>query len=73
MSAKDVGATKHVASARVHIERVIRRIKEFHIMDKPIPINMLDIANAIFTTYALLSNFRRPLINDDKNVEADTK
>ncbi|XP_065280130.1 uncharacterized protein [Dermacentor albipictus] len=72
MSAKDVEATKHVASARVHIERVIRRIKEFHLLDRPLPINMLDIADAIFTTCAFLSNFRRPLINNGKEVETDT-
>ncbi|XP_049523027.1 uncharacterized protein LOC125945300 [Dermacentor silvarum] len=72
MSAKDVEATKHVASARVHIERVIRRIKEFHLLDRPLPINMLDIADAIFTKCALLSNFRRPLINNVREVETDT-
>lgn len=72
LSAEDVEATKHVASARVHIERNVSSTKEFHILDKPIPINMLDIANAIFTAYALLCSFRRPLINDEKNGEADT-
>lgn len=63
MSARDVEATKHIACARVHIERVIRRIKEFHILDRPFPINMLDLADAVITVYALLSNFRAPLIN----------
>lgn len=66
MSARDVEATQNVASARVHIERVIRRIKEFHIFDKPYPINMLDLADAVFTTCALLSNFRGPLINNER-------
>ncbi|XP_064454854.1 uncharacterized protein LOC135366128 [Ornithodoros turicata] len=69
MSAKDVEATKHVASARVHIERVIRRIKEFHILDRPFPINMLDLADAVFTTCALLSNFRLPLISNRQDTE----
>ncbi|CAN7943841.1 unnamed protein product [Ixodes hexagonus] len=67
MSKKDVEETKHVASARVHIERVIRRIKEYHILDRPFPINMIDLADAIFTTCAFLSNFRGPLINCEKD------
>lgn len=71
MSGKDVEETRHIAIARVHIERVIRRIKEFHILDKPFPINMLDLADAIFTTCAYLSNFRGPLINKDKETIED--
>lgn len=66
MSARDVEATQNVASARVHIQRVIRRIKEFHIFDKPYPINMLVLADAVFTTCALLSNFRGPLISNKR-------
>ncbi|XP_077523140.1 uncharacterized protein LOC144133976 [Amblyomma americanum] len=69
MSANDVRGTKQVASARVHIERVIRRIKEYHILDKPFPINMLDIADQIFATCARLSNFRRPLLNTKRDEE----
>lgn len=71
MSGKDVEETRHIAIARVHIERVIRRIKEFHILDKPFPINMLDLADAVFTTCAYLSNFRGPLINKDKETIED--
>lgn len=67
MGAKDVEATKHVASSRVLIERVIRRIKQFHILDTPMPVNMLYIANAIFTTCAYLSNFRLPLLNNGRH------
>ncbi|KAH9369471.1 hypothetical protein HPB48_014349 [Haemaphysalis longicornis] len=32
MDRKDIEQTKRVASARVHIERGIRRIKKFHIL-----------------------------------------
>ncbi|XP_037504984.2 uncharacterized protein LOC119381035 [Rhipicephalus sanguineus] len=71
MSAKDVEETRHIAIARVHIERVIRRINEFHILDKPFPINMLNLADAVFTTCAYLSNFRGPLINNEKEKVED--
>ncbi|KAL1475661.1 hypothetical protein MTO96_037126 [Rhipicephalus appendiculatus] len=67
MSRADVNQTKRVASARVHIERVIRRIKEFHILDRAFPINMLDLADAVFATCAFLSNFRTALIRHERN------
>ncbi|XP_064461833.1 uncharacterized protein LOC135371985 [Ornithodoros turicata] len=57
-------STRRVPSARVHVERVIRRVKEFHILDKPFPINMVDIAEHIFHVCCYLSNFRCPLIRD---------
>ncbi|XP_037521336.1 uncharacterized protein LOC119398571 [Rhipicephalus sanguineus] len=67
MSRKDVEETRSVASARVHIERVVRRIKEFHILDRPFPINMIDLADAVFKTRAYLCNFRGALIR--KNLQ----
>lgn len=62
LSCAQVIKTRKIASARIHVERVIRRIKEFHFMDRPIPINMLDIADAIFRSCALLCNFQQPII-----------
>ncbi|CAN7946454.1 unnamed protein product, partial [Ixodes hexagonus] len=69
MSRSDVICTRKVARARVHVERVLRRIKEFHIFDCPLPLNMADIADEIFSTCALLSNFHGPLIQSVEEVE----
>lgn len=65
MNAGDVQATRKLASARVHVERVIGRVKEFHILDKPFPINMTDIAEQVFHVCCYLTNFRGPLIKND--------
>lgn len=62
LSCAQVIKTRKIASARIHVERVIRRIKEFHFLDRPIPINMLDIADGIFRSCALLCNFQQPII-----------
>ncbi|CAN7946682.1 unnamed protein product, partial [Ixodes hexagonus] len=55
--------TQRVASARVIVERVIGRVKQFHILDRPFPITMIDIAEQVFHVCCYLSNFRGPLIN----------
>ncbi|CAN7937333.1 unnamed protein product [Ixodes hexagonus] len=65
MSEEDVAHTRQVASARVIVERVIGRVKQFHIFDRPFPITMIDIADQIFQVCCFLSNFREPLTNDD--------
>lgn len=62
MSADNVFKTRKIARARVHIERVIRRIKEFQLLGSGYPITMADIADAIFHTCAYLSNFKNPLL-----------
>ncbi|XP_077508191.1 uncharacterized protein LOC144119456 [Amblyomma americanum] len=64
MPAKAVDETRRIASARVHVERAISRVKGFHILDRPFPISMIDIAEQVFEVCCLLSNFRLPLIRE---------
>ncbi|XP_037565620.1 uncharacterized protein LOC119445381 isoform X2 [Dermacentor silvarum] len=64
MNAQDVLETRRIASARVHVERVIARVKSFHILDRPFPICMMDIAEHIFKVCCFLSNYRNVLIKD---------
>ncbi|XP_064462315.1 uncharacterized protein LOC135372776 [Ornithodoros turicata] len=64
MSSSDVAATRRVARARVHVERAIRRVKSCHILDKPFPISMIDIAEQVFQVCCYLSNFRLPIVCD---------
>lgn len=63
-SDSEVIATRKIAGSRIHVERVIRRIKEFHFLDTPVPVNMLDIAGSIFRTCAHFRNFQRPIISN---------
>ncbi|XP_070389846.1 uncharacterized protein [Dermacentor albipictus] len=68
MPAQDVEQTRRIAAARVHVERAISRIRAFHILDKPFPICMIDIAEQVFKVCSYLSNFRNLLIKDDDEI-----
>lgn len=44
-SARELAQTHEKARLRIHIERVIRRIEEYHIFDGVIPINLASTLN----------------------------
>jgi hypothetical protein len=54
---------KKVASLRIHVERVMERIKNWHIFDHRIPICSSALASDILIVVCALSNFHPPLIN----------
>lgn len=66
-SAQDVQTTKAIASLRIHVERAIRRIKEFHFFDSDIALSTLGSINQIYTVACLLTNFQGPLILSGEN------
>ena len=57
----EVTETQSIARLRIHVERAIRRVKEFHIFDSVLPLSMAGSINQIWTVCALLTNFRGPL------------
>ena len=59
----EVIATKSIANRRVRIERAIRRVKEYHIFDRTLPLNLVGCANQIWTICSLLTNFNGPLFH----------
>ena len=61
-SVAEAKQTKNIAKVRIHVERAIRRIKEFHIFDRPFPLNSQGTVNQIWTVACLLVNFQGPLI-----------
>ena len=62
MDGKEVIETQQIASLRIHIERAIRRVKEFDILNGVIPAALSGSANQIWTVCALLTNFQPPLL-----------
>ncbi|XP_077486820.1 uncharacterized protein LOC144098175 [Amblyomma americanum] len=61
LSEQQIRETKEIASLRIHVERRIRKVKSFHIFDRPIPLTLAPIINQICTVAAILTDFQSPL------------
>lgn len=57
----DLQHSRKIHNLRVHVERAIRRVKEFHYFDKVIPLNVAGSINQIWTVACLITNFQGPL------------
>ena len=58
----DVRKGRKIASLRIHVERVIREIKNFTILKGTLPLSMSRIANQIVQVCAWLVNFQPVII-----------
>ena len=67
LSELEVVHTQQIANERIHVERMIQRLKCWHIFDRVIPVNMMGSLNQIITVCALLCNFQDPIIAPNKN------
>lgn len=67
MSGSEVLNTQTIASERIHVERAINRIKNFHIFDQIIPLSLAGSINQIWTVCALLTLFQEPIISVSAN------
>ena len=54
--------TRRVASLRIHVERAIERIKNFHFFDRPIPASLACVADQAVFVCAVITNFYPPLV-----------
>ena len=58
MSEVDILKTQSIARLRVHVERLIRRVKENKLFDTVIPLSICGNINQLFTVACLLSNYQ---------------
>ena len=54
--------SKKIHNVRVHVERAIRRVKEFHFFDHVVPLTVAGSINQIWTVSCLITNFQGPLL-----------
>lgn len=63
--------TKTIARARIHVERAIRRLKCYSILDS-IPSNLISQSSKIFQVCGALTNMQFPLIAEVEDLYAHT-
>jgi len=61
-SQRETEHNKKVASLRIHVERYMERLKNWHFFDRTIPITTSTIASDAWIVVASLSNFWPPMI-----------
>ena len=54
--------TRQIAAVRIHVERAIRRIKNYNILKQIIPSSMAEDLNKIWKVCSYLTNLKGPLV-----------
>lgn len=57
---EEVAATRSIASVRIHVERVIGRVRRFNILNHTFPNNSLSALNKIWVNCCYLTNIQYP-------------
>ncbi|XP_061195756.1 uncharacterized protein LOC133203982 [Saccostrea echinata] len=63
-STKDVFETQDIAKLRIHVERAIGRVKNFHIFDGILSLSLVPLASQMFAVCCWITNFDVPLIEN---------
>ncbi|XP_078665089.1 LOW QUALITY PROTEIN: uncharacterized protein LOC144907664 [Branchiostoma floridae x Branchiostoma belcheri] len=71
LTAEEVQETMDIAEVRIHVERAIGRIKNYHILDGIMPLSLAPVAEQIFRVCSYLTNFQNPLVEGKHNVSPD--
>ena len=62
LTAEEIINSQQIANERIHVERMIQRLKCYHIFDRVVPLTMIGSLNQIISVCAMLANFQEPII-----------
>ena len=62
-SVEESTKNKAIASLRIHVERMMERFKNWHVLDRKVSISMAPFASDMIIVISALSNFLPPLIH----------
>ncbi|VDH96994.1 Hypothetical predicted protein [Mytilus galloprovincialis] len=71
LSAQAVEDTMSIASVRIHVERAIGRIKNYHILDGVLPLSLSHVASQIFRVVSFLTGFSPQLVPPKFDTDID--
>ena len=63
LNEKEVKKTKSIAKHRIHVERVIERLKNFRTLSGTIPLKIKSCVHQIVKVCAFFCNLLKPLVN----------
>ena len=63
LTADETDETARIAAVRIHVERAIGRIKNYHILDGNCALSLTPVMDQIFTVCSYLTNFLPPLVS----------
>ncbi|XP_065064833.1 uncharacterized protein LOC135691031 [Rhopilema esculentum] len=67
LTPQEAEETANIAAVRIHVERAIGRVKNYHILDGVLPLSLYPVANQIFTVCCYLTNFLPFLVKPANN------
>ena len=61
---KELFKSEDISTVRVHVERLIKRIRDFRIWDRKLPLSMKYLCEQLFTVTAYLTNFQPTIVKE---------
>ncbi|XP_077511550.1 uncharacterized protein LOC144121954 [Amblyomma americanum] len=65
-SESEVHGTYQIAQVRIHVERIIQRIKMFNILNTRIPTELIAVMSDVFHVFCVLANLQPPIISSEQ-------